>query len=688
MQPTEQQIAEVSQRLLEGFTSTTAEAQRGLVEWLRTNGGNPMFNATLCSVLLTAGDMRARQLAVMQLKSNVGRRYAQGIAPIADQVHRTLLQGLEAAGDKWTVNAVTSCISAVVAAEGLPAWRGLIDNLWQFTSNETYRSRALVCIRDICEDSADQIDTPMSEAEPPTADHLVPAMFHLLFALSKTLQQTPTQEALDSVQTLLEALCHLLDSESLIDPVSSINQTVETALPQFLPLLATLPKQCRARTIETYTKLLSYHYLMDGALQGILGVCYSALADEGEVEAVTLRACEFWGDFAFLRAPTKELARTEGMLGQLLGVLLQRMVYTEEEAAMAMEEQAGRGKGDDEDVEQWSVRRAACLALENFSHTLTEEIITPRGCANDWLLQQIGAKMSSKDWKLQESGILALGAISSGAYSALQPHLPTLLAQLLALLTSSSHCLVKSTTCWTLSRFTTSMVTGGDLTASYLSGLLSCMGGSSGVLQESAVSAFTEFVKEHAGLIEKHGMLGHVVNGMGEMLKREAPVRNVSILLDGIGALVHGVGPALHAHGVQEKLLSPLAQLLSTAETESPLLPRILMAVKSCASGLKQEYEPYLQATCAKLRHLVTIFYEGLYGDRDADWSHAGFAFTLLSTLLETLPSSAEAILTDKAGTQFSFIDLASMPFTRPKEVWSTLCRGCGEKLIVLIVKK
>ena len=56
------------------------------------------------------------------------------------------------------------------------------------------------------------------------------------------------------------------------------------------------------------------------------------------------------------------------------------------------------------------------------------------------------------DWVHRESGILVLGAISDGCSSGMAEHLPKIVPYLIQRL-SDKKALVRSITCWTLSRY-------------------------------------------------------------------------------------------------------------------------------------------------------------------------------------------------------------------------------------------
>lgn len=85
------------------------------------------------------------------------------------------------------------------------------------------------------------------------------------------------------------------------------------------------------------------------------------------------------------------------------------------------------------------------------------------------LLPQLKEMLFHEQWELKEAGILALGAVAEGCWSGIEPHLPELVPYLLRVRRCSyvlsftlkhSQCLddnekplVRSITCWTLSRY-------------------------------------------------------------------------------------------------------------------------------------------------------------------------------------------------------------------------------------------
>ena len=102
---------------------------------------------------------------------------------------------------------------------------------------------------------------------------------------------------------------------------------------------------------------------------------------------------------------------------------------------------------DDEDtLSNWNLRKCSAAGLDVLSNVFHEDIL-------DTLLPILKSKLQSTEWEEIEVAILALGAIAEGCMKGMIPHLPDLIPFLIQAL-NSKKALVRSITCWTLSRYT------------------------------------------------------------------------------------------------------------------------------------------------------------------------------------------------------------------------------------------
>ncbi len=106
---------------------------------------------------------------------------------------------------------------------------------------------------------------------------------------------------------------------------------------------------------------------------------------------------------------------------------------------------------DDEDdmrkeaLTDWNLRKCSAAALDVLSCVFHESLLPV-------LLPILKQNLLSSDWLVKESAILALGAVSEGCMEGMIPQLPEVVPYLINSL-SDGKALVRSITCWTLSRY-------------------------------------------------------------------------------------------------------------------------------------------------------------------------------------------------------------------------------------------
>ena len=89
--------------------------------------------------------------------------------------------------------------------------------------------------------------------------------------------------------------------------------------------------------------------------------------------------------------------------------------------------------------------RCSAAALDVLSNVF-------HGTLLPFLLPLLKETLFSVDWLVKESAILALGAVAEGCMEGIMQHLPELLPYLITCL-SDNKALVRSITCWTISRY-------------------------------------------------------------------------------------------------------------------------------------------------------------------------------------------------------------------------------------------
>lgn len=148
---------------------------------------------------------------------------------------------------------------------------------------------------------------------------------------------------------------------------------------------------------------------------------------------------------------------------------------------------------DDVDVSNWSIRKCAATSIDSISTVFKDDLLPH-------LLPIIQAYIQDADWKRRESAILCLGAIADGCQKGMRAHLANLVPFLISLM-GDANFLVRSISCWTLSRYARWI--SQQPTEKYLQplieGLLTRMLEKSKKVQEAACSAFANVEEEALG---------------------------------------------------------------------------------------------------------------------------------------------------------------------------------------------
>ncbi|KAJ7531194.1 hypothetical protein O6H91_14G035800 [Diphasiastrum complanatum] len=397
---------------------------------------------------------------------------------------------------------------------------------------------------------------------------------------------------------------------------------------------------------------------------------YMLQASRDTDEEVALEACEFWSAFCDAQLPPEILKE---FLPRLIPVLLSNMTYADDDEALFDADDdddapdrdedlkprfhqsrlhgAVDGGEEDEDgdeiVNSWNLRKCSAAGLDNLSIFYGDEILP-------FLMPLVQAKLSSSSeetWKEREAAVLALGAIAEGCIQGLLPHMSQIIAFLVPML-EEKRSLVRSITCWTLSRYSKWIVqTAGhpDSQSQFdtvLTGLLARILDSNKRVQEAACSAFATLEEEAAEELAPRlePILRHLMFAFGKYQRR-----NLRILYDAIGTLADAVGGQLNEAKYLEILMPPLInkwQHLPDSDKDLfPLLECLTSIAQALGSGFLQYAEP-VYIRCINLIRTQEV--------AKADPGIAGVAYDkdfivcsldLLSGLAEGLGSSIENLV-------------------------------------------
>eukprot|EP00756_Hemistasia_phaeocysticola_P028653 Hpha_TRINITY_DN16187_c4_g2::TRINITY_DN16187_c4_g2_i2::g.6640::m.6640/K18752/TNPO1, IPO2, KPNB2; transportin-1 len=651
--PSPAELQQVAQKLYQGFQQAANVVVQGeLVQWLTDNRKNPAFNLCLAIIAATPSsglDGDVRSIAALQLKRNicVKKVFDSGIAPIMSQIQPALISALRDA-HAGVRRAAAVAISSAVRSNGIKegGLLALVSELWTIlrsTEDPTMRLGVLTCVCEICEDAAHRLDMP-DPSNPTTAPPSV-----LLF--QGLVQLITTEKNPDLLARATESIFNILETPLALARMATASP-VDAVARQLVAdgsFLAALDNASRTagnpathnHVLRVYRLLLNYQHELRAKsfLAPMLQQVFQASqAQSGE--EVTLSACEFWADFAKKSECVQELVSMDGVLPQVVSLLLSRMPYSELEIAMLQDDEQkedlqvsrmmrrrkrakrdGEDDGGDDDgtVDEWTVRKASALALDTFAATLQDRLVTPPGCQEGWLLQaELLPRLQAPDWKQQEVAVLALGAIALGCSQSMKVHLENIVQLLLHMISDNAqqthHYLVRSMACWTLSRFDGYIASHPDTARFfdlYLGNLLQRLTDKYRRVQECAVSAFASLIDSSTMDVVNPKYLGMITQCLSGCLQTKGyTTRNMTILLDAIGTLVWASREQFWTDVTRSQLMDPLfKQILPTLPAESPLMSPILCCVRRHAEGLGGLFGEYLPSVYPRVLGIIGSYW-------------------------------------------------------------------------------
>ncbi|XP_022254384.1 transportin-1-like [Limulus polyphemus] len=254
------------------------------------------------------------------------------------------------------------------------------------------------------------------------------------------------------------------------------------------------------------------------------------------------------------------------------------------------------GLDDDNSLSDWNLRKCSAAALDVLANVFHEELLPV-------LLPILKETLFHQDWEIKESGILALGAIAEGCMNGMVPHLSELVPYLITCL-NDKKALVRSITCWTLSRYSHWVV--GQPHDMYLkplmTELLKRVLDPNKRVQEAACSAFATLEEE--ACTELVPYLGFILETLVFAFNKYQH-KNLLILYDAIGTLADSVGHHLNKQEYINLLMPPLIQKWNILKDDDKDLFPLLECLSSVATALQAGFLPYCEPVFKRCVSLV-----------------------------------------------------------------------------------
>ncbi|KAL3350971.1 hypothetical protein AABB24_023393 [Solanum stoloniferum] len=650
-QPQEQGFKEICGLLEQQMSPTSDNSQ--IWQQLQHYSQFPDFNNYLAFIFARAEgkSVDIRQAAGLLLKNNL--RSAFQNMPLANQqyIKSELLPSLGAA-DRHIRSTAGTIISVLVQIDGVAGWPELLQALVSSldSSDVNHVEGAMDALSKICEDVPQLLDSDISGLSERPITVFLPR-FLLLFQSPHASLRKLSLSSVNQYIMLMPKILHLSMDKYLQglfllanDPAPEVRKLVCAAFVQLI--------EVRPAVLEPHLR---------NVLEYILQV------NKDPDEEVALEACEFWSAYCDAQLPPENLRE---FLPRLIPVLLSNMVYADDDESLLEAEEDGSlpdrdqdikprfhssrfhgsedGEDDDEDiVNVWNLRKCSAAALDILSNVFGDDILPT-------LMPVVQAKLSCSNdeaWKEREAAVLVLGAIAEGCINGLFPHLSEIISFLIPLL-DDKFPLIRSISCWTLSRFSKYIVQGTDHQEGreqfnkILMGLLRRVLDDNKRVQEAACSAFAtleeEAAEELAPCLEI--ILQHLMCAFGKYQRR-----NLRIVYDAIGTLADAVGGELNQPKYLEILMPPLIgkweQLPNSDKDLFPLLECFTSIAQALGTGFAQFAQPVFQRCITIIQSQLLAKVDPVKAGFQYDREFIVCCLDLLSGLAEGLGSGVESLV-------------------------------------------
>jgi transportin-1 len=652
----------------------------------------PDFNNYL-AFILTRGEgapEEVRQTAGLLLKNNLKSGWGAASRENKVFIQNALLQSL-GHPVRFLRHTVGTCVSMIARAAGPTGWPEMYLALADAIAAETASANpnltdgGLDAVYKVCEELNGRLDVPvpnMPEGSP--AGLLLPKLLALVSGATGAgaAETAARRGGLGAINLMTpswpQSHAHLMDAylrglfALALDTDGGVRKEVCSGI---VSLLYRAPEKLAPNMREVIA------YMIERTSDGD--------------EDVALESCEFWAAFceADLERDTVEVLRE--FTPKLIPMLLTNMKYAEddEEVIAAEEDEANAGREDrdqdvrpsfkgqrdrgdgasggvsgsaaddgdetyydagedDDDDAQWNLRKSSANGLDVMSNVFGDELL-------GMILPIVEQRFRESDWRLRESAILAVGAVSEGCDAGLTPFLPQLIEFLVPSL-EDPRPMLRATACWTLSRFArytaqlafaarpgdpppATAAQGRAFVERILGGLLRRVGDKNKHVQAAACGALATLLGEcrediAPWLSPTASTLGQAIASYGR--------KNLRCALDAAATLADSGGDALKDPAVARALLGPLLQKWESGGDNQADLYQLLECVTSVTMGVglgAQEFAAPMFSRALALARRALVARDAQDSAYEPD--HVVCALDLLSGICDGVGAGAASLV-------------------------------------------
>ncbi|KAG8374854.1 hypothetical protein BUALT_Bualt10G0038900 [Buddleja alternifolia] len=622
--PQEEGLREIC-GLLDQQMAPTSDDKSMIWQRLQHYSQFPDFNNYLAFIFAHAEgkSVEVRQAAGLLLKNNL--RSALKTMPSANQQYiKSELLPCMGATDRQIRSTAGTIISTFVQIGGVAEWPELLHALVKcLDSNEVnHMEGAMDALSKVCEDAPQLLDSDLSGLSERPINAFLPR-FLQLFQSRHTILRKLSLGAVNQYIMLMPTVLYMSMDKYLQglfvlanDPAPEVRKLL-----YFVAYRVTLVCAAFVQLIEVRSAVLEPH------LRNVIE--YMLLVNKDSDDEVALEACEFWSAYCEADLPSEHLRE---FLPRLIPILLSNMAYADDDESLLEAEEDGslpdrdqdlkprfhssrfHGSEDAEDedddiVNVWNLRKCSAAALDFLSNVFGDEILP------------------------------------------IFMPIVQIIAFLIPLL-DDKFPLIRSISCWTLSRFSKYIVQGSahpeghDQFDKVLMGLLRGILDDNKRVQEAACSAFATLEEEAAEELAPrlNIILQHLMLAFGKYQRR-----NIRIVYDAIGTLADAVGAELNQPAYLEILMPPLIakwQQLSNADKDLfPLLECFTSIAQALGSGFSQFAQPVFQRCINIIQTQQLMKVDPVTAGAQYDKEFIVCSLDLLSGLTEGLGPGIESLV-------------------------------------------
>ncbi|XP_053555682.1 transportin-1 [Bombina bombina] len=401
--PDEHGLQQILQLLKESQSPDTS-TQRSVQQKLEQLNQFPDFNNYLIFVLtkLKSEDEPTRSLSGLILKNNVKAHFQNFPNGVTDFIKSECLNNI---GDSSPlIRATVGILITTIASKGeLQNWPELLPKLCSLLDSEDYNTceGAFGALQKICEDSTEILDSDVLERP---LNVMIPK-FLQFFKHSSPKIRMP--------------IIWFVDAKYMLQRTQDPDENVSLEACEFWLTLAeqNICKEVLTRHLEKLIPVL------------VNGMKYS------EIDIILLK-----GDVEEDEAVPDSEQDIRPRFHRSKTVAQQH-----EEDGIGEDDEDDDELDDDDTISDWNIRKCSAAALDVLANVFRDELLPH-------ILPLLKELLFHQEWVVKESGILVLGAIAEGCMQGMITYLPELIPHLVQCL-SDKKALVRSITCWTLSRY-------------------------------------------------------------------------------------------------------------------------------------------------------------------------------------------------------------------------------------------